>query len=90
MQFTVAAKTERKEGDYKITRVDTIARWFLWSKVAMDGQVMDKHNDYVAALTKLKKPEYEAAAEFATKLAKAAHDKRATKQANNGSRNLYR
>jgi hypothetical protein len=89
MQFTVSAKKERSEGDYKISRIDTIARWFLWSKVALDGEVYSKHNDYVAALGKLKKPDYEKAAEFATSLAKKAHDKRLSR-GNSAPRNLYR
>jgi hypothetical protein len=78
-KFTVQTKAVRAEGDYAITRIDTVAEKFLWYKVEIDGKLLGKHNDYVTALAKLKPAEYKEACELATKLNKEAHDRRLAK-----------
>lgn len=79
-KFTVMkTKAGEKQKDYRITKIDTVARWFLWNKVAIDGKVQEKHDDYVKLLAVMTKSDFAEAAEFATTLAQESHKKTVNK-----------
>jgi hypothetical protein len=84
MQFTQAPKRAKSEGTYVVSKIDTIARNFLWDKVMLDGVLCTTHADYVAKINAMSPKDREKAAAYATQLSAARHARSVAKKAGNG------